>query len=429
MQQTETGLLLETTQPSTLPKKVVYVLVRARTSPQIVRWAFLLFVFTFPLEPMDLSAIRGVSSVAGLAGLLFFGTCLFYPKVCFRRPPPAWWWFTGYVAVYGLRGLFIPDTFVSPFIAGLKTWIQLLVLCWIGSTLLQEEKFTRQTVFTLSITILLVATGVLLGLPGFSDSWGGRVSAAGFNPNGLAVILALGTQALIGFSIDRTLRNIWVRVTYVAMSLLPLTAMVYTGSRGGMTAFVTGVALYALPYRQSKRKMFAILAVAIAVVGVMYAVVSDESALLRWKKTYETGNTSGRDTIFAASVDMIAEKPLFGWGPIVLYYTLGPRVRQVNRDAHNMFLHLLMEGGFFSTTIFLIGLGLCMRAAWTARARSLGLLPLVWLTTMIVAGMSGTWLTAKVLWLVLMLSLASGASSVKQYERKNLLIRTITPSF
>jgi len=373
---------------------------------------------------MDLSAIRGVSSLARLAGLLFFGTCLFYPKVCFRRPPPAWWWFTGYVAIYGLRGLFIPETFVSPFITGLQTLIQLLVLCWIGSTLLQEEKFTRQTLYTLSIAILLVATGVLLGLPGFSDSWGGgRVSAAGFNPNGLAVILALGAQALIGFSMDQTLRNIWVRVIYMAMSLLPLTAMVYTGSRGGMTAFVTGVVLYALPYRQSKRKMLAILGVAIAVVGVMYAVVSDESALLRWKKTYETGNTAGRDTIFAASVDMIAEKPLLGWGPIVLSYELGPRVKQVYRDAHNLFLHLLMEGGLLGATPFLVGLGLCVRAAWIARVRSLGLLHLVLLSTMIIANMSGTWVTAKALWLIFMLSLAAGASPVKQYKKKDFIVQ------
>ena len=419
MQQTDTRLLVETTRPSPVAKKVIYILMRARTSPKLVRWAFLLFVFTFPFEPMDLSAIRGVSSLARLAGLLFFGTCLFYPKICFRRPLLAWWWFTGYVAIYGLRGLFIPETFVGPFITGLQTLIQLLVLCWVGSTLLQEEKFTRQTLFTLSIATLLIATGVLLGLPGFSESWGGgRVSAAGFNPNGLAVILALGAQALIGFSIDQTCRNIWMRITYMAMSLLPLTAMVYTGSRGGMTAFVTGVALYALPYRESKRKMIAILGVAIAVVGVIYAVVGDESTLLRWKRTYETGNTAGRDTIFAASADMIAEKPLWGWGPVAFTYELGPRVRYPYRDAHNLFLHLLMEGGLLGATPFLIGLGLCVRAAWTARVRSLGLLPLVWLVTMIVGNMAIIWLARKALWLVLALSIASGALIVKQYKRK-----------
>ncbi len=428
MRQTDTGLLLETTRPSTLPKKVIYILVRARTSPQIVRWAFLLFVFTFPIEPIDLEAIRGVSSLARVAGLLFFSTCLLYPKVCFNRPPQALWWFAGYVSVYGLMGFFIPEQFVGRFIIGFQTFIQLLVLCWVGSTLLQEEKFARHTLLAFSIATLLSATGMLLGLSGFSETrGGGRLSTSGFNPNGLAIIMALGAQALIGFGIDQTRRNIWMRVTFIAMSFFPLTAMVYTGSRGGIVAFLAGVALYALPYRRSKRKMIAILGVTMAVVGIIYAVVNDEATLSRFERSYDTGDTAGRDQIFAASIEMISEKPLLGWRPVVLLYELGARTRSpfIIRDAHNLFLHLLLEVGLLGAMPFLIGLGLCVRAAWTARVRSLGLFPLVWLITMIAANMSDTMLSTKSLWLVLILSLALGASTVKQYKRKNLLIRTI----
>ncbi len=428
MRQTDTGLLLETTRPSTLPKKVIYILVRARTSPKIVRWAFLLFVSTFPIEPIDLEAIRGVSSLARVAGLLFFSTCLLYPKVCFRRPPQALWWFAGYVSVYGLSGFFIPEQFVGRFIIGLQTFIQLLALCWIGSTLLQEENFARHTLLVFSIATLLTATGPLLGLPGFSATWGGgRLSAVGFDPNGLAIMMALGAQALIGFGIEQTRRNIWMRVTFMAMSLFPLTAMVYTGSRGGIAAFLIGAVLYALPYRRSKRKMIAILGVTIAVVSIIYAVVNDEATLSRFERSYDTGDTAGRDQIFAASIEMISEKPLLGWRPVVLWYELGARTRSpfIIRDAHNLFLHLLLEVGLLGAMPFFIGLGLCVRAAWTARVRSLGLFPLVWLITMIAANMSDTMLSTKSLWLVLILSLALGASTVKQYKRKNLLIRTI----
>lgn len=192
MRQTDTGLLLKATRPSTLPKKVIYILVQARTSPRIVRWAFLLFVFTIPFEPIDLEAIRGAASLSRLAGLLFFSACLLYPKVCFRRPPQALWWFVGYVSVYVLSGLFIPEQFVGLFITEIQTFVQLLVLCWIGSTLLQEEECARHTLLIFSIATLLSATGMLLGLPGFSMTLrGGRLSTAGFNPNGLAMIMAL----------------------------------------------------------------------------------------------------------------------------------------------------------------------------------------------------------------------------------------------
>src|SRR5438552_16182531 len=105
MPQPDTRLLIEKTRPSSIPKKVIHILVRSRTSPKIVRWVFLLFVFTVPFDSMDLEAIRGVSSLARIAGLLFLGTCLFYPQVCFRHPPRDLWWFAGYVAVYVLNGL------------------------------------------------------------------------------------------------------------------------------------------------------------------------------------------------------------------------------------------------------------------------------------------------------------------------------------
>jgi len=428
MRQTDTGLLLGTTRPSTLPKRVIYILVRARTSPRIVRWAFLLFVFTIPFECINIEAIRGAASVSRIAGLLFFSTCLLYPKVCFRRPPQAWWWFTGYTCVYVLSGLLIPEEFVGPFIGELQTFIQLLALSWIGSTLLQEEKFTRHTVLTFSIATLLVVTGMLLGLPGFTQSWaGGRLSAANLGIGGFAIITAMGAQALIGLGIDQTLRNIWMRVTFMAMSLFPIAAMIYTASRGGIIAFMIGVALYALPYRASKRKMVALLGATIAVVGVVYIVVNNSTALSRLETTYDRGDTSGRGEIFAASIEMIAEKPLLGWRPVMWAYELGAREGRgyKARDAHNLVLHLLLEVGLLGAVPFLIGLGLCVRAAWIARVRSLGLLPLVWLVNVIATGMVLTPIRSKYLWLAVILSLASEASTVKQYERKNLMIRSI----
>ena len=200
--------------------------------------------------------------------------------------------------------------------------------------------------------------------------------------------------------------------------------MVYTGSRGGILASMTGITVYALPYCRSKRKMMAILGIAIAVVSVIYLVLNDQSAMSRFERAYEQGETAGRNMIFAAAVEMISEKPLLGWGNMA-GPELGSRTGKWSRDTHNLFLHLLTTTGLLGTILFLVGLGLCVRAAWTARVSSLGLLPLAWLVTMMVAGMSGTPIADKLLWLALALSLASEAFTVKQRMRKNLLIRTI----
>ena len=427
MQHTDMRLPVDTTQPSALPKKVIYILGRARTSPKIVRWTFLLFAFTIPFETVNLEALPGASSLARLAGLLFFSTCFLYPKVYFRRPPQALWWFTGFASVSVLRGFFIPEQLVGQFISEIQTFVQLLVLCWFGSTLLQEEKNVRHTLLTFLIATLLVAIGLFLGLPGFSQMMGERLSFVGANPNAFAVLMALGAQGLIGFGIEQIRRNTWMRVTFMALSLVPLTTMVYTGSRSGIIAFLAGVAVYALPYRSSKRKMAAILGVTIAVVGVVYIVVNDPNTLSRLEFSYQTGDTAGRDRLFTAAREMISEKPLLGWGPKVYLYELGVREGKGYklRGAHNLFLDLLLEGGFLGAMPFLIGFGLCVRAAWTARGCNLGLFQLVWLVTMTIAAMSCPWVGTKAMWLVLTLSLASGASIVRQYKRKNLMIRTM----
>jgi O-antigen ligase len=273
---------------------------------------------------------------------------------------------------------------------------------------------------------LLAATGMLLRLPGFAEAGGGRLTIDHVNADGVAGMMALGAHAFIGLSIDQTLRNRWIRVTFMALALFPLTAMVYTGTRGGILAFLAGVALYVLPYCGSKRKIAAIVGATIAVVSVVYTVVNNQSVYTRFEKSYDTGHMSGREKIYPASIEMISEKPLLGWGPIMLLFELGPRsLGKELMDPHNLFLYLLMEVGLLGAIPFLIGFGLCMRAAWTARSGSLGLFPLVWLTTLLVGSMSGTPLRSKLFWLVLMVSLASGASIVKQHKRKNLIIRTI----
>jgi O-antigen ligase len=430
MQYIDTRLLVETTQSSTIPKKTIYLL-RAKTSPKIVRWTFLLFIFTIPFEPIDLGAISGAASLSRLAGLFFFSSCLVYPKVCFRRPPQALWWFAGYVSVFGLSGVFLPEQFVDAFTVRCLTFIQLLVFCWIGSTLLQEEKFARYVLLAFSIAILLSGTGMLLGVPGFSETSKGRMTVSGFNADGCGLMMALGAHVLIwlGFGLDPTLRNIWIRVTFLALSLLPLTAMVYTGTRGAIIAFLAGVAVYVLPYCGSKRKMAAVLGATITVVCVVYLVFNNENALPRFEKTYNTGDLSGRDRIYAAAIEMISEKPLLGWRPFMVMYEHGQRIGKRHMDAHNIFLYLLTEVGLLGTMPFLIGTGLCMRASWTARVSNLGLFPLVWLTTLIVDLMFGTGITSKILWFILTFSLASGASTIKQYRRKNFIVRTILQDF
>ena len=125
--------------------RVVRVPARPKSIPTIVRWSFLLFVFSMPFEAADLPFTSGSFSLAKFTGLFFFAFYFLY--VIEKRPvpqvPPAMWWFVGYVAVYLLNGLFIPELFVSPFVTRFLTLVQLFGLFWIASSLLREEKLAR----------------------------------------------------------------------------------------------------------------------------------------------------------------------------------------------------------------------------------------------------------------------------------------------
>ena len=79
------------------------------------------------------------------------------------------------------------------------------------------------------------------------------------------------------------------------------------------------------------------------------------------------------------------------------------------KDAHNLFTHLLMEVGLVGAGPFMIGLWLCARGAWRARQGSLGLLPFALLVTALASNLTGTDLALKQFWLVLAITVSAGA--------------------
>ena len=116
---------------------------------------------------------------------------------------------------------------------------------------------------------------------------------------------------------------------------------------------------------------------------------------------------------------MIAERPWLGWGPTENQYEIGKRIgeeKKDRRDAHNIVLELLSATGIIGAIPFLIGLVLSVASAWRARKGALSMLPLALLVTVLMGTMSGTWIAAKILWLVMGIALAAGAV-VREEER------------
>jgi O-antigen ligase len=411
--------------------------------PSVVYWCFLLFVFTIPFETANLSFTSSTFTLSKLMGLLFFALYFFYcnpflPRSRLRRSlpthPHALWWFLGYATLYILNGSFLPEKFLSEFFPPLFTLLQLVVLFGVAANLLESEKTARHTLLAYSVASALLALGMLLRLPGFSDSMQAagveRVTALGYNPNTLATLWALAVVALTGLCLN-TIYTPFIRLLLALLTVPILVGIVNTGSRGGIGALMVGFAVYALPYWRSRGRLTAIILAVLGIAATAY-IVMQAPAAARWQSTFSEGQLAGREKIVPAAMEMFSERPFLGWQPVLFSYELGRRVYHIYspnaRDAHNLFIHLFLEGGIVGAMPFLIGLWLCGQSAWKARVKCLGLLPMALFCTALTATMTHTDLQRKSFWLVLALALAATSMTTEGQANKGRRLLIKRPS-
>jgi O-antigen ligase len=397
--------------------------------PRVIRWSFVLFIMSFPLEAIDLG-FSGSLSLARIAGLPFFASYFFYynplsKKGPLPRIPAAMWWLVGYLVVFAVNGLLIPAELTGAFVLQLLTRIQLIVFFWISSNLLQHEKLAIYALLAFVLASTVVSGGMILELPGFTDAGTvdmQREAALGFNPNTQAGIIALSLLTTVGILLARNFNGFTINGLITATTLPLLVALVKTGSRGGILAFMAGISLYLLEIWPPKRLLTRILLITAGIAVIAYTTTANPFFLERWEVAYFEGDLAGREKIIPTAIEMISERPFFGWNPVEFNYELGGRLNAIsgNKDAHDLYLHLLLEVGLVGAFPFLVGIGLCARAAWRSRAGPFGSLPLALLLAMLAGNLSGTWIDRKFLWLVLAFTVAAQICATRYHTKRSV---------
>jgi O-antigen ligase len=404
-------------------RSVVLHVPSARPIPKWVQRTFLLFVASIPLETLPVENVTSAYlTLTKLFGFLFFACYLFHSGLPFKlslpRIPTAMWWFLAYLTVYALTGLAIKDEGIRNYVMRLLKLVQLLALFWLASELLRDPNFAKKSLLTLAIACVGLAVGTLLRVPGFSPEGGGaRTTAFNFSANTLGVLMAYSAIIIIGFCLKEAGWSAKRKLFLFALTLPLFLVLVSTGSRAGIGAFVIGMSFFFIPHRGSRRQVLAFGLTLATLIGVVYLVAMDPIASERWNRTIQEGETARRGDIYAAALDMIAEKPIFGWGGRDAVDQLALRLGVLTKhiDAHNLILYLLIEVGFIGTIPFMIAICLCVRDAWKGRADRFGLLPLAIIMTMLAYSMTHTGLIMKVFWLFL--GFAVAASSVNRELR------------
>jgi O-antigen ligase len=390
--------------------------------PKTVYYAFLLFVFSIPFEDVDLPYLTSETfSLANLFGLVFFALYLFHlvlQVLFFSRSVPevpvAMRWFIGYFVVYALGGWLLDHEPGRAYFLRLVSLVQTFGFFWCASDLLKDESLRKSCLLAFALACVILALGTLLHLPGFVPVIDDRTRALGMNPNAGASLVVLAALILLAFSLNESQwsrKRRWLLVTLT----LPLFALlVSTASRSGAGAFVIGISMFFFAKGGLKRKIVAGLLAVVAAAAVISLIASHEATAQRWARFFEEGDSIRAD-LYRTALEMIGERPIVGWGRTVGFEELGSRIGLGGRiDAHNFLLYLLLEVGSVGAAPFLVGLGLCLWAAWKARGGTLGILPLTLLVCSLAGMMTHTGLRDKTFWLFLALALAAAVTVKRQ---------------
>jgi O-antigen ligase len=378
----------------------------------MVRVALYLYILSIPFEwpgrPIPVE-------IPTLTGAFFLLSTVLNPSACFRRVPAALVWFAAFLWAFVLAVVINRVEHHIPALQYFLNILEVVLLLWVIYNVLTDERALRGMLIGLVIACSVRALMQVLGIGvTVHEEWTGgvRMTVLGQNTNLSSMVLAGGMAVVIGLQVsaDRRFPRFGL-LTWPLAALMGL-AIVQSGSRGGILCAGAGLAVYAISGRsffaRLRNAVFAIAAIA----ALGWAVYNSEMMRGRLTFAIEQRQLAGRERIYPAALNMIRERPVFGWGPIENQYEIAQRInfrKFPYRDTHNMMLELFTATGLVGGIPFLIGLGLSVRGAWRSRRGPLGVLPLAMLFAVLMGTVPGTWMAAKIVWLAMALSLAAGA--------------------
>lgn len=381
-----------------------------------VQAAYYAFVLFIPIETIITFNNQGESGMtfSRLLGFVLFGLAMINWRYCFRTIPVSFWMLAWYLAAYSVSELWVPRNLDEAFHEHQATIIQMAALFLISANLFVDAKFRGALLRFYGWWCSLVAAGILLGAIGGEILYlEGRSSIQGQDPNVAAGFLALGAVCLAGdpclFERGRS-KALW------AVMLAPIAVLIFaileTGSRGGLVAFGVGIlALVACGGKaaRGRRLLLAGAVMAALVLLVIHEFQTGTVTAARLDQAWNAGDTAGRTKIWETAWAMFLERPLFGYGGINNFLTLGVHVNFPFRDTHNLILAILTEVGLVGAVPFLAALAYALWRAWRYGGRTGDVLPFALMASGLAINVSLTGYHQKIFWIVFAAAVAVGS--------------------
>jgi O-antigen ligase len=287
----------------------------------------------------------------------------------------------------------------------IRAYLQVTWVVWLiwefGSTLRQQTQLMAAYVsgaYALAVSTLHNVGAMTIT----AHAAEARYSPEGFNPNWVAVSLALAIPFAAYLASDQrtTWRLRWLWYGYILVGPI---AILLTGSRGGFVAGTFAVlAVPLLTIRHKLRALVAIVLVSTLLVSVSAVFIPDQvwNRLSTIPQEVLRGDMNGRTSIWSYGERILEEHPLFGVGAGGYLQAAG-----IAYTAHNTFLSTAAELGLLGLLLFCT----ILFVVWHCILKSGGIGRRLWIPLLLcwTAGACvGVWELRRPTWIVLGLALA-----------------------
>lgn len=377
-------------------------------APVLLTFALAVFVFSLPFESIGNDVLGEAGRITRYTGYLMFLVAAVHARLCFARPGPVVFLF-GFYVLLRLFWLLDPQQDAMLLLTTTITLVQLVTMFWICANLFRQQEYRNVFMIVLFVGCTARAAMMLAGVNTEVLGHDDRVTVKGEDANFSAAVFVMG--ALAAMSVCQV---VWRRRPAALLLVLPalllvMQAMLKTGSRGATVAAVAGMMVFVFCRRRLLESLAMLPLVGLAIGVLFVGILQNEKLMDRWMRTVEKGEMANREHIFPMAASMIAEKPVAGWGPEYRR----PLARrsgdsQMERDAHNLVLHLLLESGAVGALLYLAGVCFCVKASVSGYRRSMDALPLALVVALLFVNMSVPYHSRKTHWLVLAFAAGSG---------------------
>lgn len=227
-----------------------------------------------------------------------------------------------------------------------------IIIFWLMSYFFKRNpKIAIYSILAFSISCSFIA--ILYNL-GYLDSQfivrNGRLLIFDENPNSISSRMAISFIILTYIIVDNPLNFSKVRFLFVSVLPSIFLFIIATGSRGSFLILILGITLIFIFANIHKGYKFLFGAGMVIPFIILVNFLKTTNLIERFISS--TTALGGREEIWSKAIQIFYDYP-FGVGEVG-YYTEMIQRFSYNKDPHNLFLYLLITGGFVSLILFLL---------------------------------------------------------------------------